>query len=234
MAFGRMMCGCQHARALRTARNARGITYLWALLAVAVLGAGAAAVAEVWVTHAQREREAELLFVGEQYRRAIGAYFESTPGAARQYPRSFEDLLRDRRYPVVRRYLRRLYPDPVTGSLDWGIVKSPDGGIAGVYSKSERQTFKTKGFKPEHASFEDARIYADWKFIYAAGSAGTVGEVPSRPIGATESVGTPLLAPVIPREAAPTVPPAGVSAAKETAPQPLPHADVVKQRRDGR
>jgi type II secretory pathway pseudopilin PulG len=169
--------------ALPTAGSQAGVTYLYVLLMIAVLGAGAAAVAEVWVTHSQREREAELLFVGEQYRKAIGAYFESTPGAARQYPRSLEDLLRDRRYPVVRRYLRRIYADPMTGSPDWGIVKAPDGGIAGVYSTSTREAFKQKNFRPEHESFEGATSYVEWKFTYAAGSAGTPGAGKPRPTG---------------------------------------------------
>ncbi len=160
-------------------RAQRGLTYLWVLLLIAALGAGAAAVADVWVTHAQREREAELLFVGEQIRRAIGAYFESTPGSARQYPRSLDDLVRDPRYPAVRRYLRRVYVDPITGSREWGIVKAPDGGIAGVFSTSTRPTLKKSGFRPEHRVFEDLPTYADWKFIYAAGNAETAGETQS-------------------------------------------------------
>jgi type II secretory pathway pseudopilin PulG len=154
-------------------RRIAGFTYLWVLLMIAVLGAGAAAAAQVWITQAQREREVELLFVGEQIRRAIGAYVEATPGGARQYPRSLEDLLQDRRYPLVRRYLRRVYPDPMTGAADWVIVRAPDGGIAGVHSRSHTQTFKKKGFRPEHAAFTNAATHADWVFVYAAGSAGT-------------------------------------------------------------
>jgi hypothetical protein len=207
------------------------VTYLWVLLMIAVLGAGAAAVAEVWVTHAQREREAELLFVGEQYRRAIGAYFEATPGAARRYPRSFEDLLRDSRYPVVRRYLRRIYADPITGSSEWGIVKAPDGGIAGVYSRSERATYKKKGFKPEHAAFEDAAVYADWKFIYAAGSAGTAAERPARPIGATESVGAPQTAPALSMPMAPIAPGFDASDVPKPAPKAAPLDKATEQQR---
>jgi type II secretory pathway pseudopilin PulG len=170
-------------------RRSAGVTYLWVLLMIAVVGAGAAAAAQVWVIHAQREREAELLFVGEEIRRAIGAYFESTPGGARQYPRSLENLLRDRRYPVVRRYLRRVYRDPMIGAPDWVIVRAPDGGIAGVHSRSREPTLKKSGFRPEHAAFENAATHADWKFIYATGSAGTPGRGAEQ--GAPRSIGIP-------------------------------------------
>ena len=63
----------------------------------------------------QRAREGELLYVGNLYRDAIRQYSESTPAGARPYPDRLDDLLRDPRYPVVRRYLRRPYPDPFTG-----------------------------------------------------------------------------------------------------------------------
>jgi hypothetical protein len=111
-------------------------------------------------------------------RRSANFKFDVQPwdGGARQYPRSLEDLLRDRRYPVVRRYLRRVYRDPMTGATDWVIVRAPDGGIAGVHSRSREPTFKKKCFRPEHAAFENAATHADWKFIYAAGRAGTASD----------------------------------------------------------
>ena len=48
-----------------------GFTYVGLLIAVAVLGVGLAAVGQVWSTAAAREKERELLFVGNQYRAAI-------------------------------------------------------------------------------------------------------------------------------------------------------------------
>jgi type II secretory pathway pseudopilin PulG len=146
-------------------RRARGFTYLAVLFAVAILSGGLALAGEMWETSAQREREAELLFVGNQYRIAIQRYFLAGP--QRQYPRSLEDLLKDPRRPTTERYLRRLYPDPITGG-DWEVVKAPDGGILGVHSRSDAAPLKLAGFWPRDAAFEGAQKYSDWKFAYVA------------------------------------------------------------------
>ena len=50
----------------------RGFTYLALLVAVALLGIGLAAGSELWSQTRQREREQELLYIGAQFRRAIG------------------------------------------------------------------------------------------------------------------------------------------------------------------
>ena len=51
--------------------KARGFTYMTALFIVAILATGLALTGEVWQTSTAREREAELLFAGHQYRKAI-------------------------------------------------------------------------------------------------------------------------------------------------------------------
>jgi type II secretory pathway pseudopilin PulG len=141
----------------------QGFTYLAALFAVAILGGGLALVGEVWETSAKREKEAELLFAGDQYRKAIERYFLS---GQRQYPRSLEDLLKDSRRPGTVRYLRKLYPDPLTGK-EWGLVKAPDGGILGVHSLSQEKPLKVAGFRARDAAFEGAQKYSEWKFVHA-------------------------------------------------------------------
>lgn len=146
-------------------RRARGFTYLAVLFAVAILSGGLALAGEMWETSARREREAELLFVGNQYRIAIQRYFLSGP--QRQYPRSLEDLLKDPRRPTTERYLRRLYPDPLTGE-NWSLIRAPDGGILGVHSVSEARPLKTSGFHQRDAAFEGAERYSDWKFAHLA------------------------------------------------------------------
>lgn len=151
-------------------RAAGGFTYLGLLIAVAVLAAGLAAAGEIASTSAQRERERELLFVGNQFREAIGRYYEGTPGGARRYPETLEALLDDRRLPVVRRHLRRLYADPLTGAREWGLVRGPGGGIAGVYSRSDARPVKTGGFEGRNAAFEGTARYSDWRFVYRPGS----------------------------------------------------------------
>ncbi|MDX1376794.1 MAG: type II secretion system protein [Burkholderiales bacterium] len=144
-------------------RRAAGFTYLTILFVVALMGVGLALAGETWHSAAVREREAALLHVGEQYRRAIARYYLAGP---RQYPRTLEDLLRDQRKPGIERYLRRLYPDPVTNSDDWGIVRAFDDGIMGVYSRSEARPVKAANFPPAQSGFEGARKYSDWKFVY--------------------------------------------------------------------
>jgi type II secretory pathway pseudopilin PulG len=145
-------------------RAQRGFTYLTVLFIVAIMGVGLALVGEVWETSAKREKETELLFIGNQYRKAIERYYLA--GKA-QYPRMLEDLLKDPRRPGTERYLRQLYPDPVTGK-PFGLVKAPDGGIAGVHSLSAEAPLKITGFRPRDRDLEGAKAYADWKFVHGA------------------------------------------------------------------
>ena len=149
------------------------------LFMVVILSGGLALVGEMWDTAARREKEAQLLFVGHQYRRAIERYYLSGP--QRQYPRALTDLLKDPRLPVTARYLRQLYPDPVTGSAEWGIVKGPDGGILGVHSLSEAAPFKQANFKVRDAAFQGARKYSDWKFVHSPPVPRTGGKPAPKP-----------------------------------------------------
>lgn len=111
-----------------------GFTYLTALLLVAALGAGLAAIGELWSQARQREKEAELIWVGNQFKQAIGLYYQRSPGAVKRYPEKLEDLLEDKRHLTVQRYLRRIYADPMTGKPEWKLVTASSGGIMGVQS----------------------------------------------------------------------------------------------------
>jgi len=163
---------------MRSRRTAAGFTYLTILFVVAIMGVGLALAGEVWHTASAREKEAALLHVGEQYRRAIERYVLAGP---RQYPRELADLLKDPRKPGTERYLRRLYPDPVTNSDDWGIVKAPDGGVMGVYSRSENKPLKEARFAPAQSAFEGAQKYSDWKFVYTPAAAATPATGTAKP-----------------------------------------------------
>ena len=147
-------------------KNARGYTLLALLLLVALIGLGLAGAGELWSRSAQRERERELLVAGNQIRDAIGLYYLRSPGTTRRYPRKLEDLLQDDRYPVVVRYLRRVYADPMTGSAQWGLIEAPGGGIMGVYSLSGAVPLKRAGFAPENKDFENATHYTAWRFLF--------------------------------------------------------------------
>lgn len=151
-------------------RAEQGFTYLTVLFIVAILLGGLAMVGEMWETAAKRDKETELLFIGNQYRRAIARFYEGTPGGVKRYPRTLEELLKDPRQPGTQRFLRRLYPDPF-GAAEWGIVKAPDGGVAGVYSLSEEKPLKIANFKLRDAGFDGAQRYMDWKFVYSPAAA---------------------------------------------------------------
>jgi type II secretory pathway pseudopilin PulG len=129
------------------------------------MGFGMAAFGQLTSQQAKREKEAELLFVGDAYRQAIAQYYESGPGGHKRYPQSLEQLLTDERFAFDRRYIRRLYRDPVTGK-EFGLLKAPEGGIMGVYSPSEEAPLKSANFPPEYASFESASRLNEWQFVY--------------------------------------------------------------------
>lgn len=106
-------------------RPQRGYSYLAVLFLVALTAAGLAALGQAWSTAAQRERERELAFRGQEIADAIASYQRAGGVEPAPYPASLQDLLEDRRGPQVRRHLRRLYADPFTGEADWVLVPDP-------------------------------------------------------------------------------------------------------------
>lgn len=196
------------------ARRQGGMTYLGVLLAVAILGTGLAATGTVWQTARRQDNEKELLFVGNEFRQAIEAYYLRTPGPVKQYPPSLEALLQDPRLPTVERYLRRIYRDPVTNSSDWGLVRAPEGGIAGVFSLSAERPLKEAGFSPRDEGFAKAPKYSDWRFVYMPSLAGGLvpPPAPAAVPGAADAPGMTLPPPAAAADDAPGMtlpPPAG-------------------------
>lgn len=152
-------------------RGGGGFTYLALLFAIAVMGVVMAGAGQVWHAAAKREKERELLFVGNQFREAIGRYYESSPGA-KQFPAKLEDLVEDKRFPKSKRHLRKVYVDPVTGTRQWGLVQE-QGRITGVFSLSTEPPLKTGNFESKaDEPFAAAKSYKDWRFVFRAGSAG--------------------------------------------------------------
>jgi type II secretory pathway pseudopilin PulG len=143
-----------------------GFTYIAVLFLVAIMGAVLAGTATVWHTLVQRDKEQELLYVGHEFRRAIGLYYERTPGAAKQFPKKLEDLIEDKRQTNVTRYLRKRYIDPMTANKKWGLVPGPDGTVMGVYSLSDALPIKTGSFDQTDKEFDSKTSYQDWKFTY--------------------------------------------------------------------
>lgn len=146
------------------ARREKGFSYIGLLILIMIIGAISASALSAGAAMQRRAAEDELLFIGAQFQDAFKAYADSTPLGARSYPTQLSDLLRDPRLPVTRRYLRKIYTDPLTGSADWGIVEAPGGGILGVYSRSEETPIRVAGFEERFALFEGATKYSGWVF----------------------------------------------------------------------
>jgi type II secretory pathway pseudopilin PulG len=147
--------------------DAGGFTYVGALILVIVTGIAISAASTYWSTMVRREKEAELLFRGDQIRKAIGSYYEQAPpGHSKSYPSSLKDLIRDPRYMKVVRHLRKIYRDPMTEDGQWGLILDGRGRIKGVFSKSKERPIKVGNFPKGYENFEKAKTYQDWKFVY--------------------------------------------------------------------
>ena len=162
-------------------RCQRGFTYLLALFAVGAAGLIAVRAIPLVETFEQREKEAELLYIGQQFRQAIGNYYQSSPGMLKRYPAKLEDLLLDRRFVGIKRHLRRIYTDPFTRQAEWGLVRDADGAIMGVHSLHDAQPIKQGGFREIDVALAGARNYRNWQFVYypplSQETKGTVGLV---------------------------------------------------------
>jgi hypothetical protein len=148
----------------RLLRRQRGVAYLILLFMVVLLGVGLAAGGTVWQLHARREKEAELLFIGDEVRRAIDGFYDGSPAAAKDYPQRLEDLLEDRRLPLPKRYLRRIYADPFSYKADWGLVVV-NNRLIGIYSLAPGTPITKSGFSVADSTFAGAKSYGDWRFI---------------------------------------------------------------------
>jgi type II secretory pathway pseudopilin PulG len=143
--------------------HAGGFTYVGVLIFVAILALASAATLHAGSAMQQRAQEEELLFVGGEFARAFRSYFLATPAGQRPFPATLEELIRDPRYPGVRRHLRKVYVDPMTGKAEWGMVVVP-GGVIGVHSLSTQAPLKVDAFEPEFKALAGRKRYAEWAF----------------------------------------------------------------------
>ncbi len=149
--------------------NQDGFTLL-AVLAAMFLSALAANTVMLSLSQQDtREREAQLMQVGFLYRQAIKDYYEMSPGAEKQWPKTLKDLTYDTRFVDVRRHLREEYPDPITRSEDWGLVTIESGGktgISGIYSKSTDQPLNTAAASFSGFEMPSVSKYSERRFEY--------------------------------------------------------------------
>lgn len=111
----------QSVPAIQNPRLENGFVYLWALFTVVLAGIAIAGAGQMWQVKSQRDKEAELMFIGEEFRKAIMSYHNTT----KQYPSSLEELLKDSRSPNIKRHIRKIYVDPMTNTTEWGLVDEP-------------------------------------------------------------------------------------------------------------
>ena len=148
----------------RANKNETGYT-LPALLIFLTALSFMATVAQTRATYVKRsELEKELLFRGQSYIRAIELYYHAKEDNKR-YPPSLEALLLDPRFGNRKKYLRKLYKDPL-GNEDWRLIFASTGGIMGVVSKSTKPALKTANFPLALSAFEGKTTYAEWRFEY--------------------------------------------------------------------
>ncbi len=156
----------------------RGYTYLGVLLLMMVLGMSLTGASLVSGVMLQREKERELVFAGEQYANAIRRYYEAGAGGVSTLPKSVADLLKDPRFPIVRRYLRRPLRDPITPSGEWELIRDEQGGILGVRSRSEKTPLGNySAVQEDEPAGGKKRTYRDWQFRYDPGSTAEGEEV---------------------------------------------------------
>jgi type II secretory pathway pseudopilin PulG len=146
-------------------RSVKGFTFLAVMFAIVLIGLSLTGAVQQWKTIMKREREAELLFRGDQIRKAIAYYYVDprTPGPLK-YPQKLEDLVKVPNTSATKRFLRKVYKDPVTNE-DWGIVPIGDR-IRGVYSKSDEEPLKQANFPDEYKMFEGKTKYSEWVFEF--------------------------------------------------------------------
>lgn len=117
------------------------------LVGIAVMGVLMAAALPAWRTMMKREKEAELIFRGEQYARAIGLFQRKFAGA---FPPSIDVL-------VDQKFLRRKYKDPMTADGEFQVLyqavpaAEPGPGAPGS-RPGGRQGGPTPGVQPAPAT----------------------------------------------------------------------------------
>jgi type II secretory pathway pseudopilin PulG len=151
------------------------------IIGIAVMAVLMSAAMPVWRQLAQREKEEELVFRGEQYAHAIGMFQRRTANA---YPPNLDVL-------VQQKFLRKKYKDPITNddfvplantqaagrggqattpggqaaqpgrgaatAAQPGAAAAPAGGVIGVTSKSTAESIRL---------YKGRSHYNEWAFIY--------------------------------------------------------------------
>ncbi|WP_035372812.1 type II secretion system protein [Pseudoduganella violaceinigra] len=162
-----------------------GFTYISVVILVTIIGLVGAMALRLGTTIQRAYAEQALLDIGMEYSNALASYAAATPEGQPNYPKSFAELLKDPRFPGLRRHLRRIYVDPMTGKAEWGIVKANEtGGILAIYSLSKAAPIKIGNFPARFVAFEGKASLGDWKFsgegVQTPGGKGGDGQTPGQ------------------------------------------------------
>jgi len=157
--------------------NERGVTYLFLMFAIVLIGLSTTVAAKQWKAMVQRELEADLLSKGIEIQSALALYSATMKAGrvtpAEVYPQSLAELTR-----LPKPFLRKEYADPMSHG-NWEYVRSPTGGIMGVRSKSRGTPFKKHDFPQVVRHLEGRASYHDWIFQHPNPS--TAGLLPVGP-----------------------------------------------------
>ena len=126
----------------------------------------------------QRSRaEQELLDIGAAFSDALQSYANATPAGFPPQPPSLKELLKDPRFPTVRRHLRKVFVDPMTGKAEWGITYLGDKvGVLAVYSLSDAKPVKIGNFPQRFQGLAGKQKISEWRFAASGGTLPAPGQ----------------------------------------------------------
>ena len=206
-------------------RRQAGFTYLGLIIFVTIIGLVGAATLKIGALLQRAAAEEELLDIGAAFSAALDSYAAATPQGASPYPPSLKELLKDPRVPGVRRHLRKIFVDPLTGKAEWGVVYLGEGttGVVAVHSLSTAKPLKIANFDSRFSGLDNADTISAWRFKARDPA---LGQGPRQPQPAAPAPPTVQPAPA----GVPAPAPADVQAAErteETAPAPATAAEPV-------
>ncbi|MEM8510823.1 type II secretory pathway pseudopilin PulG [Massilia sp. MP_M2] len=208
---------------LRRGRQA-GFTYLGLIIFVTIIGLVGAATLKIGALLQRVAAEEELLDIGAAFSAALDSYAAATPQGASPYPPSLKELLKDPRVPGVRRHLRKIFVDPLTGKAEWGVVYLGDGttGVVAVHSLSTARPLKIANFDSRFAGLDNADTISAWRFKARDPALGQgPGQLQPRP-AAPAAPGAQPAPPGLPAAAPADVPLPEAIEEADTAPEPAP------------
>jgi type II secretory pathway pseudopilin PulG len=204
-------------------RRSCGFTYLSLIILVAIIGLVSASALKLGSVLQRSRAEQELLDIGAAFSDALQSYANATPAGFPPQPPSLKELLKDPRFPTVRRHLRKVFVDPMTGKAEWGISYLGDKvGVLAVYSLSDAKPVKIGNFPQRFQGLAGKQKISEWRFAATGGTLPVPGQ--NQQPGAVEvKPGMPLPgSPATPIPPAPVTPQPAPPPPPEPEPQPEP------------